>query len=96
MKKSCSMCLWALPINMDKEYESVLEMIRDDDYLICINPLNNHARTINDGSNRLINMDTGLSLPHIGFQVDDDSYCEAFAISEQMQKDIKVGCYDRV
>lgn len=96
MKKRCSICMWAKSINEDKEYGSILEMVKDDvnDYLICINPLNNHARTINDGSNRLIHMDTGLNLPHIGFQVDDDNYCEAFAISKQMQKDIKDGCYE--
>ena len=35
MKKHCINCHFADTVNADKEYESIAEMMDDEDYLIC-------------------------------------------------------------
>ena len=85
--KRCELCKWA--IIPELEDGSDFDM---DASLRCSNPLNNHSRNINNGSNRLTSMDTDLTLSYISFEVDDNDLCGAFDMSKQMMDDIKNGC----
>jgi hypothetical protein len=81
-KKQCKYCVWAKSSNEDKDYASIIEMVRDDDYLVCTNVENIHSgRNINSGSNRLVSMDTDIKAPKVSFQVDDSDYCGAFKLN---------------
>ena len=35
LKAKCAYCRFAKQANEDKEYESILAMLKDDDYLVC-------------------------------------------------------------
>jgi hypothetical protein len=60
----------------------------EDASLRCSNVLNNNARNINSGSGRLVSMDTELKPPFMSFEVEDDDFCDAFAMSERMKQDV--------
>lgn len=79
----CKYCIYAKVSNEDKEFESFLELINDESYLICTNVFNINSRNINDGSARIISMDTDIKAPKIGFKVDDDGYCGEFKLNKQ-------------
>lgn len=69
MKKVCINCCFADTVNADKEYESIADMLDDDeDYLIC-------THTINVMSARNMNLNSGRNLKIEAFRVDDYDTC---------------------
>lgn len=83
---SCEICLYSKVYNEDKEYESILEMLKDaeNNFLICTH--NKVKKVISKNTIK----DGGYVEKGIYPRVEDDFVCELFEKDKRMAKEIRI------